>query len=182
MNSNKVIESALIGSVLGIRSRIDQALDKSEIWKYQMGGTPSYQGNCVIVDVEEPANDYVWLSFFRSPWHDYHYRIKVEFYDMSGLLDIMVVDVDVDGWRISVIPDYSFGTMNIMDVAPVPNDSSFIFYPIDDLGTVISAMAHIHEGEQLQNELLATAQAGQQAELERQQRRKAFTVIDGNKG
>lgn len=180
MFRNVVIEQALIGAVRGIKERIDRAISASETWRYQLGCTPAYVGDFTVVDVEEPHGDTVILTFHSSPLDTAQYRIHVEFQNIDDEVDAMVIDLDIEDSKIMVSPVIGTSTEEVTQ--SMVEDDDFFFYPIEDLGSVISAMAHVTAGELLRDEVEAEEQKDKLRQAEREQRKAKFQVFVGNKG
>lgn len=178
MSKCVVMESAFVGAIRGIRDRIDKAIVGSEVWRYQLGSAPSYVGNTSVIDEDDPDNDSIDITFFNSPWDIYDYRLRIVFLDYEGVVDVMIIDVGLDENRFNVMPDYSLGEDPAGDVQMVDNGEAFVFYPVEDLCSVLSALSFITVGETLHAELAnRTAIAAEEKKI----RRARFKVIDGSK-
>lgn len=177
------MEQALIGAVRGIKERIEKAISENEKWHYQLGPCPRYVGHCTVVDDEEPNADFTILTFCWSPWDIYEYRIRVEFHDVGGMLDVMIFDINTTDSRFNVFPDYSFTAQALDEIVPCEvSEENFIFYPVDDIGTVLSALSYIVCGELEMDKIMASRKEEEARKNERILQRARFTVIDGSKG
>lgn len=182
MYRSKVMERALIGAITSISPRIEEAITRNELWRYQMGDTPLFIGDCTVVDENDPENDSVVVTFAHSPWDLYDYRLRVEFHDVDGLIDVVVFDVNLTNFNMSIFPDYSFGALAIGDIDEGEADKkSFVHYPIEDIGTVLTALAAITDGEMLKAEILKANNVKALEAEARAQRRSQFKVVEGGK-
>ncbi|MCY1288182.1 hypothetical protein D9M68_20410 [compost metagenome] len=178
MNQCVVMEQAFVGAVRGIRDRIDEAVAGNEVWTYQLGEAPRYVGKHSVLDEDFPDNDSITVAFYKSPWDVYDYRFRVTFLDREGILDVMIIDIGIEENRFNVMADHSQGVDDIATIQMVESDASFIFQPVEDLCTVLSAMSFITIGEKLQSEQATLAVL--QAE-EKKARLSRFKVYDGSK-
>lgn len=182
MSKCAVMEQAFVGAIRGIQSRIEKAIEGQEKWIYQLGTAPSYVGNHTVLDDLEKDSDSIEMTFHRSPWDVYDYRIRIDFLEPNDTLEVMIIDVNVTDGRFNAMPDNSFGEVDACQVQMTECDGSFIFYPVEDLCTVLTGMSYITEGEVL-HAAKATLKLQSEAVLEeREKRKRRFQVIEGTKG
>lgn len=182
MSKSVAMEYAFVGAILGLRERIDKAIENKETWNYQFGRIPTYIGNLTVVDAEDPDNDSVRVTFCKSPWDVYDYRIRAEFHDMDGVNDVMIFDVNTKEFRFSVFPEYAVTAVPIESASPpVDSEAEFVFYPYDDITAVLAALSGIPVAEMEMTERELERIEEEARKNERLQRRSRFQLIDGSK-
>jgi hypothetical protein len=101
----------------------------------------------------------------------------VTFNDIDGVIDTMIIDIGLEVGSFHVMPDYTDGMVDAMAVE-VDEGAPFVFYPVEDLCSILSALSFITVGE------LAYAEKAALDIIEAEEkkiRRSRFKVYNGSK-
>lgn len=154
-----IIEAALVAAVLAIEEKVAAAADNGDEWRYKEV-VPLFDDSGMFI-ADEITDDETCLRFSRSTLPGFDYNIYVAFCDPDGEVDHFILDIGAAARSLNI-------QLNL-------GDPEAIFHPINDLGTVINALARLDEAD---NALLEEARIQREAEAIYAARRSRFTVIE----
>ena len=168
MNVLAVTAASLVGMIAAMRPRIDKAIVNSEVWQYQFGNAPAYVAHNTIVDLVDPDNDFIKLSFHAPSEDDHTLVIKAALCFETETMDDFTLKVDE-----------RLGTADLTYACDCGEHG--VFMDMMDTNSIMQAMGMFPMFESIEAGLVQKMEEEQQRLINRAARRSQFTVISGMK-
>jgi len=154
-----IMEAALVAAFGAIEDKVAHAAEHGHEWRNRDRIPIFDEFNQFMGD--ELIDEDTRLAFSRSTLEGFDYCIRVSFWDAEGELDYFILDIGIREPCLSV-------RMN-------EENPEAVFSQLEDLGTVIDALARI---DMMDEELKEEQRRLHEAQEEYARRRSRFTVIE----
>lgn len=160
MTKPTVMQAALIAALETFSERIEKAIMREETWEYCV--------DSIEIDGVVAEQTLMRMAFDRSDLSGYWLKINVGYHDGDGeTFDNFVLHVSVTPKKI----------ITVIESPTKPGEQPTFHDPIDDLGSIVYALAEFEDKPELFDQMVSLTREQQEREREYNERRSRFKLI-----